>query len=238
MVDVGAVYRQIRQHLVAELATCTVDERARPVPAAPDWSVHDVLAHVVGLAAALNAQHFPEADDAGGVAWNDAQVAARSDRSIAELAQEWEVEGPTFEDGLRLFGYEFGSHFVADLLTHLIDVRQALGRPVVPDDEAVAVALDHYLGFLDEQLTAARWGGLAVITGPRSWVIGDAGGAPARASVTASPFDLLRSFSARRTLDQIRALAWQGEVEAALAFLEATYHDGYSLPTVALPPDR
>ena len=51
---------------VAELAD---DELQALVPATPEWRVRDVLAHVVGLAADLNAQRFPAADDAGGSAW-------------------------------------------------------------------------------------------------------------------------------------------------------------------------
>ena len=49
------------------------------VPATPAWTVHDVLAHVIGLAADLNAQRFPE--DEGGVAWSAGSRVATVDDS-------------------------------------------------------------------------------------------------------------------------------------------------------------
>ncbi len=44
----------------------------------------------------------------------------------------WDREAPTFERGLRELGYEIGSHYVADLLIHLVDVRAALDLPIEP----------------------------------------------------------------------------------------------------------
>ena len=74
---------------VAELAD---DELQALVPATPEWRVRDVLAHVVGLAADLNAQRFPAADDAGGSAWAAQQVAARRDLAVAAIVAEQLVE--------------------------------------------------------------------------------------------------------------------------------------------------
>ena len=147
----------------------------RTVPATPAWSVRDVLAHVVGLAADLNAQRFPAADDASGRAWTDGQVARGRGGSIADLAAEWDREAPTFEEGLRAFGYEMGSHFVADLHAHYQDVRGALGEPAETDDVTVRVALDHYLGFMNQMLGDAEWGTLEVDAAGESAQLGAAG---------------------------------------------------------------
>ena len=83
------------------------DQWTRPVD--PEelsgWTVRDVVAHVVGIAADLNAGRFGSgsADD-----WAAEQVRSRKDRSVDELSDEWDLEAPRFEDGLRLFGYELG----------------------------------------------------------------------------------------------------------------------------------
>ena len=35
--------------------------------------------------------------------------------TIEDIIAAWDHEAPTFEDGLRLFGYQVGNHFVGDL---------------------------------------------------------------------------------------------------------------------------
>jgi hypothetical protein len=60
-----------------------------------------------------------------------------------------------FEEGLRLLGYEIGSHYVGDLLQHMADVRHALGLGMIADDEALAVGLDFYLIVFDRELTSS-----------------------------------------------------------------------------------
>jgi hypothetical protein len=197
------------------------------VPSTPLWTVHDVLAHVVGLAADLNALHFPEDDDLGGEAWNAAQVNSRRHRSLSELVAEWDHGAPTFEHGLRAFGYEFGSHFVADLHAHYHDVRTALGLHDEPDDVAVAVSLDHYLGYLDERLTERGDGAIRFVAGSIDRVVG---GAPVVAALHAEPFDLLRAVSARRSLRRMRAMKWEGDIDTALSLLQSAFLGGYTFP--------
>lgn len=228
--DAGVVYERVRRDFVGLLASCSEQELATPVPATPEWRVRDVLAHVVGLAADLDAQRFPEPDDEGGVAWSAAQVRDRAGCTISDLAAEWDREGPVFAEGLRVFGYELGCHFVADLVTHLADVRQALGRGADPrDPEAVAVSLDHYLQFLHEQLVAVAWGVVEIRTGGEVRSVGGPAGPP-RALLEAQPFDALRSFSARRSAAQVRSLAWTGDGDGLVAFLQVAFAGGYSIP--------
>lgn len=227
-VDTGAVYERTRLAMVATIQALTVAQFEQPVPATPEWRVRDVLAHVVGLAADLNAQHFPAADDAGGAAWSRQQVESRRDMPIEQLLAEWAREAPAFEGGLRLFGYGEGSHFVADLHAHHQDVRGALGLGRDDDPLTVAVALDHYAGYLGQLLTGAAWGTVEIEAGGEVRVAGGAG--PRHARVRASAFDVLRALSARRSPAQIRALGWTGDVEELLALLQSALSGGYSLP--------
>ena len=227
--DPGGVYDSTRQRFQQTIRSLDHRRLQVFVPAAPQWRVRDVLAHVVGLAADLNAQRFPAADDPGGAAWGAAQVAARRDLPIDQLLAEWAREAPTFVDGLRLFGYEEGSHFVADLHAHHQDVRGALGLARDDDPLAVAVSLDHYLGYLHRMLCDAAWGVLAVHAGAEVRVLGTEAGAQ-RAQVAGDAFDVLRAFSARRSAAQIRRLRWRGDADALVALLEAGYSGGYSIP--------
>jgi len=230
-VDTAKVYERVRQEFVTTVSALSEVELRVRVPATPAWSARDVLAHVIGLAADLNAQRFPSADD-DGTAWTARQVQRGRGRTLAELLGEWDLEAPTFEAGLRAFGYEFGSHFVADVHAHYQDVRGALNFAPDVDDLTVQVALDHYLGFVDQLLTASGWGVLDVVAGAEVRRLGVPG--PHKARVRAEPFEVLRTVSARRSAHQIRALDWDGDLEALLALLQNILSDGYSLPEADL----
>ncbi len=226
------MYERVRQEFVTTVSALSELELAVQVPATPAWSVRDVLAHVVGLAGDFNAQRFPSADDEGGTAWTAVQVQSGRARTLAELLDEWEREAPTFEAGLRAFGYEFGSHFVADVHAHYQDVRGALSFAPDVDDLTVRVALDHYLGFLDQLLAASGWGVLEVVAGAEVSRLGVAG--LHRARLRGEPFEVLRVVSARRSAHQIRGLDWNGDLEALLTFLQNLLGGGYSLPEADL----
>ena len=122
-VDCGEIYERARRELIGLLQSYPAEQLATLVPATPAWSVHDVVSHLVGITADLNAQAFDDDSDR----WTAAQVASRANCSLSELAAEWDREAPLFEDGLRVFGYDLGSHFVGDLLQHVGDVRHAFG---------------------------------------------------------------------------------------------------------------
>jgi hypothetical protein len=231
-VDTGALYERIRLAFITMAAGLTDAQLRLRVPATPAWRARDVLAHVAGLAADLNAQHFPELDDVGGVAWACSQVARRQSMAVAEMIDEWDRQSETFENGLRAFGYEFGSHFVADLHAHYHDVRGAVGLPAHADDLAVAVALDHYLGFIGEMLGNAEWGTLEVVAAQEIRRLGT--DQQARARVRAEPFELLRAVSGRRSARQIRALDWTGDVDGFVMLLHTGFSGGYSLPAADL----
>ena len=228
-IDAGDIYEGTRARFVRTVRHLQPHDKATPVPATPEWVVGDVLAHVVGLATDLNAQRFPDVDDVGGTAWTTRQVEARRATSMAAIVDEWDREAPVFEDGLRLFGYEEGSHFVADLHAHHQDVRGALGLSRDEDPITVCVSLDHYLGFIDTMLRAGQWGTLDVTAGGERRTLGEPG--KHHAGVSGSAFGVLRTFSARRSLRQVRQLSWEGDLDSLLTMLSDQFSSGYSLPT-------
>jgi uncharacterized protein (TIGR03083 family) len=227
-VDPASLYERTRREFIALLLGLSEAELRARVPATPEWSVRDVLAHVAGLARDLNAERFPAADDIGGGEWTKAQVERARDLSLPDLVAEWDREAPKFEAGLRAFGYELGSHFLADLYVHVEDVRAALGFDPTQDELAVAVALDHYLGYLSEHLAATEWGTLDVVAGEGPRTLGREGRHHARLS--AEPAELLRVVSGRRSADQIRALDCDGDVDSLLSFLSTALVGGYAMP--------
>ena len=211
--DCGRLYERTRLHLLHLLAGLSEVQLAAPVPATPAWSVHDVLAHVVGITVDLRLGRYGPGDQE---AWTAQQVSERRHRSVAELAAEWDAEAPTFEEGLALFGYEMGSHFLGDLLHHVADVRHALGLPRLPHDLALDVALDFYLDSFHGSLVEAGIGSVVVMTRGERYELGEG---PVVATLTVEPYELFRALGGRRTETQIHAFEWQGDVDRAAGLL-------------------
>jgi uncharacterized protein (TIGR03083 family) len=232
-IDCGAWYERKRVALLALLRTLPPDVLERVVPATPAWRVRDVVAHMTGIAADLNAMRF--GDDMDVDAWTAAQVDARRDLPFADVVAEWDREAPRFADGLRLLGYEVGSHFLADLLEHSADVDHALGRRASADDDARVAALDFHLDEFHQRLVDAKAAAVrVVITGERGRADdGGRGDGEGRgeactvgegetvATLTGSRFELLRAFGGRRSARQLRAMAWEGDPEPVLPYVSA-----------------
>jgi GNAT superfamily N-acetyltransferase len=223
LVDCGALYQQGRRQLMEVTLAQAEDQLARAVPATPAWSVHDVLSHLVGITADLNAQCFGSDDPE---AWTDRQIASRRDRTTSELDGEWAHEAPRFEEGLRLLGYEIGSHYIGDLLQHSYDIQSALGLHVPADDQTFDVALDFYLEECDRRLATAGVGSVVVRTPSRDRTLGLGA---VMATLDVDRFELFRSLGGRRSEAQVRSMSWTGDVDRVLRCWSA-----YPMPSLDL----
>ncbi|HEX7094418.1 MAG TPA: maleylpyruvate isomerase N-terminal domain-containing protein, partial [Acidimicrobiales bacterium] len=103
------------------------------VPACPDWCVRDVMAHLVGMAAALGAGNFPAGDNQ---AWIDSLVGARRDCTLAELVAEWAACADAIDAFVASLGPGAGQ-LVLDAVAHEHDIRHAVGRPGARDSSSV-----------------------------------------------------------------------------------------------------
>lgn len=213
--DCGALYRDQRRALLDLVGSLGPEELGTVVPATPAWTVHDVVAHLVGITADLNALRFDVVD---AEAWTARQVAERRTATVPQLAVEWEAEADRFEEGLRLLGYELGSHYVGDLLQHSQDVREALGRDDVDDDLALAVALDFYVDAFSKALAGNGAGAVVVRVGQEAWT---AGTGDVVATVAAERLPLFRAFGGRIEGDRVRSFDWTGDIDAVLPFVNA-----------------
>lgn len=219
-IDTAALYEQTRIALLDLVESLSDEQRRTTVPASPAWSVQDVVAHVTGIAADLNMGHLPEVDPE---VWTADQVESRRGRTLHDLRTEWDAEAPAFEDGLRLFGYGVGSHFLGDLVQHLCDVRHAMGLPRIPDDDTLLVALDFYLDSFHETLLGAGIGAVRVDASGDEWTLG---AGEVVASWSAERFEVLRALGGRRDEAQMRACEWTGDVDTVLPLVSR-----YGLPT-------
>lgn len=197
--DTTTAHRETRERMTVLLRGLAASDADRPVPACPAWTVQQLASHAVGVSADVLADNLT---DAGSDPWTEAQVAARQDRSLADLADEWDQIGPQVEaaqaDGA------LPAQVVFDQVTHEHDLRDAIDRPGARDHEAVPIGLT----FLE-----AAWpfvvGGydvppLRIVTGGTDMVVGD----DAEVTLHLTPFEALRALTGRRSLNQVAAYDW------------------------------
>ena len=199
--DVATAYEQTHQHLVALVRGLDGPALATPVPATPDWSVRDVIAHLSGVArdtvrgeawevygAVVDRSSMPSLD-----ARTSEQVAAGRETPFEALLDEWATEVEMVLPVLR--GDEaspipapFADRMlVTDAATHAQDVRGALAMPGDRDSLGVSVAFASYAGGLHLRLAGSGIPALRIAYGAKERILGD--GEPG-ATVTADRYEL------------------------------------------------
>jgi uncharacterized protein (TIGR03083 family) len=207
MTDFGKQYGSCRERITALVTDLTDDQAATPVAACPGWTVHDVVAHLVGSVADVLAGRM---DGVGSPAWTAAQVDARRDAPIAEMLAEWHAAAPQFEDTLRAIGGQLAALGVADAWNHEQDLLGALGRPGSNDPAVELTAVEGYAPMVGGTWATAGVAPLRIQVGDAHVLSGD--GAPG-ATVTGTPYELARALAGRRTETQLRALIWDGDAD-------------------------
>jgi len=199
--DLGDRYLGARgrvRGLVADLDDATWEQ---PVPGCPGWTVHDVLAHLVGV---TDDGLHGNMEGAPGPAWTAAQVEKRRGVANAAMLAEWDANAEAFAEALTAFNILPG---VLDVLTHEQDLRGALGEPGGDPDDlswAVGVLLDRLAG----RITEAGLPALAVRTERGERVLGEG---PPAVHLRTTDLELFRLAFGRRSRDQILELDWSGD---------------------------
>lgn len=191
------------------------------VPACPDWTVRQLLSHMIGLDADVIAGDEPDDHNA---TWTQKQVDARADHDVAALVEEWRSLTPPLQDWMATNG----TRPLGDVVIHEQDLRGALSAPGARETDALAALRDRMAAGFAQAVTGA---GLpaALLTSP-SWSF-TAGDGAAVVTVEASEFDLTRALMSRRSADQLRSWTTTGDIEP---YLECFAGLG-TLPATALP---
>lgn len=200
--DTTAAYQETRERITALLRELDEADADRSVSACPAWTVRNLASHVVGVSADILAGNIAEA---GSDPWTEAQVDARRDRSLVDLADEWDETGPQVEAALA--GGLLPAQAVFDLVTHEHDLRHAVGRPGAQDHEAVPIGLT----FVRDAWPFVMGTEEMAAVPPLRFQAGDAeitSGTDPEITLELSPFETLRALTGRRSLDQIRLYDW------------------------------
>ena len=203
--DSVAAYDAVQARMTSLLQAAGPDDLVREVPACPDWSVRDLLAHAVGVAADVAAGRI---DGAGSDPWTAAQVAARQDSDRDALLAEWASTVPALREALLGMDPMQAAQVVFDLTTHEHDLRGALGVPGERDSDGVEIGWLWATTVLGQLRDGYGEGALVLTTEAGATTCGSA---PPSSGVTADRFELWRAMTGRRSAEQVASWAWTGE---------------------------
>src|SRR5688572_14191475 len=226
MGDLADVFEDTRMSIRHLLESRPPEDLDRSVPATPGWRVRDVVAHLVGDVEGIIRGDFPREffrsfGDPDAIVslneWTTGHVSEREGRSLQELFKEWdEVADPLLRmmrgeqpwpDGVTTFADVV---LITDLGVHQQDLYGAFGIQRDQESPPVKIGVSGYSATLDMRLRSDSVGAIGFEAPGKSWT---AGGDEPDATVRASRFELFRALSGRRSLEQLRALDWEGDPE-------------------------
>jgi uncharacterized protein (TIGR03083 family) len=184
---------------VADVVTST-DRAELRVPACPDWTVRQLLAHMVGLGTDVVAGDEPDDHNS---AWTQRQVDERADATVADLLAEWDANA----DRIRGWMAENGARPLGDVIIHEQDLRGAVGVPGAQDTDGLHAIRDRMAAGFGQAVDGRP--GIALVSPTWSWPA-DTG--DAAVVLEASEFDLARALMSRRSEAQLRAWTVRGDV--------------------------
>lgn len=202
--SIADAYLAVRQNLFTVLANWP-EKESLIVPATPEWSVRDVLAHLVdnvrGTASRLAGQ--PSGTGLSSAPDDGRALLAEWDRLTAAVAPEL-AAAPRRRATLLLM----------DAYTHELDIRHTVGLARPDGHPAFQHAFDLVANGFGGSVSKHKLPAVQIEMDGLRWVAGD--GEPA-ATLTGHRYDLYRSLVGRRTPAQIAALAWSADPEQWLA---------------------
>lgn len=194
---------------------------ARPVPACPAWSVHDLIAHLSGTAEALSAGDMPPPDARQ---WIDRLVAERRRVTVPDMLERW--AGCARAIGSLPKANVAG--LLADIVVHEHDLRGALSCPGARDEPALrevgAIFLRIHAGPIERAGLAPLAIGRADSGRRAHWYrdspMASHGGTPG-CTLHVDDWEATRVLSSRRTRDEMRALPAKGDLGPYMDVFEA-----------------
>lgn len=213
MADVFEVYLDTYHRFAALGAELTEAELATPVVACPGWSAKDTIGHVTGIAVDLVA-------GAGQVADSDStarQVEERRNRPIEAILEEWAAA----VDPLVALLAAVGSGLTAvgiDVWSHEQDVRNAVGKPGGRDAPGRWLTLKAAVS-ADQKIRAAGLAPMVLITGEKTWYLGEGARDGAEVVLDLDPYEAARMLMGRRTYEEMAAYPWVGEAAPYLPLI-------------------
>lgn len=202
--EAAAAYRECRERITEMVRAAGPSAEQTRVPACPDWTAKDLVAHLTGVCADILQGRL---EGVGTDEWTAAQVEARRSRGVEEVLGEWEEVGAQIDALLPSFPEWAANQTVFDTLSHEHDLADAFGLPAPAKVQAEGPALAFAATALTARAETVGAPPLTVISDGREW---SSSGEGPGATLRLEPVDLLRSVTGRRTPEEIASLDWGG----------------------------
>ena len=191
--------------LVRAAAQASLDEI---VPACPDWTARQVVAHLAGVATDWVAGHF---DDYGSDAWAGAQTARFEGWAVDDVLGAWSAAASQFAElGPSPMGGTPAMWAFGDAVVHEADLRPVLAPGTRVPRDAMALGLKAAVARWRGELGSAGVPPLDMVANDmRTWRVGDPDAAAQ--TVTTTGYELFRALFGRRSRAQVEAWDWSGD---------------------------
>jgi len=203
----SSAYGSCRERISEIAANLDPEDLTRKVPACPEWSITDLVAHLAGVAEDFAAGNL---DKAGSDAWTRAQIARRSKLEMSSLLGDWDAISRQLDPRLDEIPAGVAAMLISDAVTHEHDLRGAVNLPGARDVDAVWVALDRNVRRFGKKIKDAELPSVVVCSEDRKW---QAGVLEQSVELRGDRFELLRALTGRRTVQEITSLAWTGDAK-------------------------
>ena len=190
--DVVQAYLEFRERVVGLIREIPESQASLSVPLCPDWEVSGLISHIVGVPEDILAGRM---EGVTTDAWTQAQVDRHEGESLSQLADALLSTATEFDVLLPHIPSPINSQMMMDAVTHEHDLRHAVGRADAQDSLAVNVALGWLLNMVEGKVPG------------RAQELSDSG---------VSRYELMRSLSGRRSIEQMNQLELDGSQIAAL----------------------
>jgi uncharacterized protein (TIGR03083 family) len=201
--DYSTAYAGVRERTSALLRAATPEQLAATAPATPEWTVKDILGHMVGVPTDVLAGRT---DGIATDAWTGAQVERYRAVDLEAVIAEWDEASATVEPMIADFGVMAGQA-ILDVTTHEHDLRHALGVEGARDTDAVHIGSAWGAQWIGQRTAEGGHGTLRIETDLWSHTFGE--GTPTT-TLRTSAFELMRAATGRRSEAQIAAYEWDG----------------------------
>jgi len=200
IVPFSVAYRSSREN-VTRLLTDHPEAADIRVPACPEWTVRDVVAHVLGIC-------YRVAGRTAGVA--PSRQLPGPEAGLAELLDAWAGSAELAETQLDALQMRRAGILAMDAFTHEIDIFGALDAPVSEDHPSYPGSMRLVTSGFTAAAQARGLSGLRIEAPGAEWTIGQS---EPEVTVYGHRHDIFRSLVGRRTVAQISSLAWSGSPE-------------------------
>jgi uncharacterized protein (TIGR03083 family) len=205
LIDCAALYRESRERIGALVRDVSEEQRACRVPACPEWTINDTLAHLAANAAdelAATLRAVPDDEQTA------AQVQRRRGRPLEEILADWDSAAKQIEP--RIAAHPLAIAWVNDVLAHEADIRGAVGAGR-PPEPAWTAALELARPLLVKKL--GHLGELTILDGKHRITVGS--GNPAT-TIEVDTYEFWRAALGRRSRTQMAGWKWSGDPEPYL----------------------